>query len=48
MLLNHRTPLPWQLVGEEEVAQHGLWDVTIFLGSAQAVPVILMVFYSLS
>ena len=47
MLLNHHTPLPWQFVGEEEVAQHGLWDVAIFWGSVQAMPVILMVFYSL-
>lgn len=47
MLLNHLTPLLWQFVGEEEVAHRGSWDETIFLGSVQAVPVILMVFYSL-
>lgn len=44
MLSNHHTPLPWQFVGEEEVAQRGLSDMTIFLGSIQAVPVIFMVF----
>lgn len=47
MLSNHHTPLPWQIVGEEEVAQCGLSDMTIFLGSIQAVPVIFMVFHSL-
>lgn len=48
MLLSHHAPLPGQFMGEEEAAQRGLWDRTIFLGSAQVVPVILMVFYSLS
>lgn len=47
MLLNHHMTLPWQFVGKEEVAQRGLWDVTVFLGSIPAMPVIFMVFYSL-
>lgn len=46
MLLNHHAPLSWQFVDEGEIAQHGLWDMTIFLGSVQVVPVILMVLYS--
>lgn len=47
MLLNRHTSLLRQFVGKEKVLQHGLWDMTIFLGSTEEVPVVLMVFYPL-
>lgn len=44
MILHHHTSLLWQFVGKEKVLQHGLWDMIIFLGSTEEVPVVLMVF----
>lgn len=48
MLLHHHTFLLWQFVGKKKVLQCGWWDKTIFLGSTEGVPVILMVLHLLS